>query len=464
MLDPDFGWHVRMGEVILESGIPLTDPFSYTMAAFPFVDHEWLTNVLMYLGYRSIGMVGLAAVFATLAVAALAVAVRGGRGKWWEMAVILVGVVWLGRGGVRPQVLDWLFLGGEWAWLLSHRWWKKWRWLMPVYLAVWANLHGGFALGVMVLVAVLGAKMVSERKIDLPDLGVMVLGAVATFINPYGGQLWWEVWSQASESSFFRRTVAEWQPWYAATELGFWLLGAMSLVLMWRYRRKFDLRHWGMWGGFLVLGTSTLRHAALFAAVAGPMLVRGWELMEEEFSGEKEKKARVERFYKLVLAVVGIVAVVEGGGGLAGARQLTPEKFYPEKALEWIKVNPTKGEIFSSYGWGGYLIWKLPERRVFVDGRMAGWQWKSPYPDQADWIFKDYIKMIWGEADIGPYLEKYGVGVVLWPVKKEKKALINLSWLGKKDKGKGFDMAVEMEKLGWALVYTDDTAEIYLKP
>src|SRR3972149_5262151 len=106
MLDPDFGWHVRMGEVILESGIPLTDPFSYTMAAFPFVDHEWLTNVLMYLGYRSIGMVGLAAVFATLAVAALAVAVRGGRGKWWEMAVILVGVVWLGGGGVRPQGLD----------------------------------------------------------------------------------------------------------------------------------------------------------------------------------------------------------------------------------------------------------------------------------------------------------------------------------------------------------------------
>src|SRR3972149_5552404 len=113
-----------------------------------------------------------------------------------------------------------------------------------------------------------------------------------------------------------------------ATELGFWLLGAMSLVLMWRYRRRFDLRHWGMWGGFLVLGTSTLRHAALFAAVAGPMLVRGWELMEEEFSGEKEKKARVERFYKLVLAVVGIVAVVEGGGGLAGGREINPKKVF----------------------------------------------------------------------------------------------------------------------------------------
>jgi len=44
-LDPDFGWHLRVGEIIQESGFPKTDPLSFTMPTFGFVDHEWLTNI-----------------------------------------------------------------------------------------------------------------------------------------------------------------------------------------------------------------------------------------------------------------------------------------------------------------------------------------------------------------------------------------------------------------------------------
>src|SRR3990167_10696773 len=65
-LDPDFGWHVRMGNYILANGIPQTDPLSYTMPNFPFIDHEWLTNVLMAVGYERLGMAGLAGGFAGL--------------------------------------------------------------------------------------------------------------------------------------------------------------------------------------------------------------------------------------------------------------------------------------------------------------------------------------------------------------------------------------------------------------
>lgn len=60
-LDPDFGWHVKMGEYIEKYGIPVKDPFTYTMPNFDFVDHEWLTNVLMWEGYRRVGRAGLAA-------------------------------------------------------------------------------------------------------------------------------------------------------------------------------------------------------------------------------------------------------------------------------------------------------------------------------------------------------------------------------------------------------------------
>src|SRR3989344_1743804 len=66
-LDPDFGWHYRMGEVITNTGIPKTDPFSYTMASFPFVDHEWLANKLVYFSYDAVGFFGLSLLFAFFA-------------------------------------------------------------------------------------------------------------------------------------------------------------------------------------------------------------------------------------------------------------------------------------------------------------------------------------------------------------------------------------------------------------
>src|SRR3989344_2129018 len=47
-LDPDFGWHVRTGQLILERGIPHQDWYTFTMPSFAWIDHEWLFNVFMY--------------------------------------------------------------------------------------------------------------------------------------------------------------------------------------------------------------------------------------------------------------------------------------------------------------------------------------------------------------------------------------------------------------------------------
>ncbi|MGD0523485.1 MAG: hypothetical protein ABSA43_02930, partial [Candidatus Microgenomates bacterium] len=72
-LDPDFGWHLKMGQLITSSGIPATDPFSYTMANFPFVDHEWLSNIYIYFLYNHIGQLGLALIFGVMATASLVI-------------------------------------------------------------------------------------------------------------------------------------------------------------------------------------------------------------------------------------------------------------------------------------------------------------------------------------------------------------------------------------------------------
>ena len=61
--DPDFGWHVRTGELILQEGVPQQDWYSYTMPDFHWIDHEWLTDVLMYKVYSIYGFYFLLLVF-----------------------------------------------------------------------------------------------------------------------------------------------------------------------------------------------------------------------------------------------------------------------------------------------------------------------------------------------------------------------------------------------------------------
>ncbi len=54
-MDPDFGWHLKTGQLILQRGIPYHDWYSYTMPNFSWIDHEWLTEVLLYKGYSLLG-------------------------------------------------------------------------------------------------------------------------------------------------------------------------------------------------------------------------------------------------------------------------------------------------------------------------------------------------------------------------------------------------------------------------
>ena len=87
-LDPDFGWHLRVGELIAKQGIPRTDPFSFTMPSYLFVDHEWLTNVIIYFGYSLFGSVFLYFVFLILWLLLMWVSFLGSSKKWWVLPAV----------------------------------------------------------------------------------------------------------------------------------------------------------------------------------------------------------------------------------------------------------------------------------------------------------------------------------------------------------------------------------------
>lgn len=73
-IDPDFGWHLQAGRYILAHGIPTHDIFTYTAADFRWIDHEWLSDVVMALLFGAGGYWLLAAVWAVIWLAAIGLA------------------------------------------------------------------------------------------------------------------------------------------------------------------------------------------------------------------------------------------------------------------------------------------------------------------------------------------------------------------------------------------------------
>ena len=156
--DPDYWWHLRAGQLIVDNGaVPTTDPFSFTAEGKPWVAHEWLSEVVIY-GVQSAGGYGLALLlFAAIALGTLLLTYRaslwlGASRKAAVLLFVWAGVMTVPYWTVRPQVFTWFLFAAFITVCLQHRAGEKNRlWLLPPLMVLWANLHLGYAFGLAVL-------------------------------------------------------------------------------------------------------------------------------------------------------------------------------------------------------------------------------------------------------------------------------------------------------------------------
>src|SRR5581483_1861554 len=109
-IDSDLGWHLQLGHYLLLHGIPKTDPFSYTMPSYPFIDHEWLSNIILFKLYNAIGLTGLSFLFCLLVLITLLLQLLFLKpSKVLFSLLLLQGLSLNSYMGIRPIVVDWLF-------------------------------------------------------------------------------------------------------------------------------------------------------------------------------------------------------------------------------------------------------------------------------------------------------------------------------------------------------------------
>ncbi|MFA5967588.1 MAG: hypothetical protein WC805_03735 [Patescibacteria group bacterium] len=426
--DPDLGWHLRNGADILRLGVPRGDLYSYTMFGYPWISHEWLTDVGLYLSNHYLGFWWLSALFAGLVAAAYLLAARVSKARW-EVVIfmtLVAALVALPIVGIRAQVITLVGLAATLYYLFSWYYEPKNHriyWLIPLML-IWVNLHGGFVAGLLLSgvflflatsktiwqhyskKALIGPILTTRQLIELGI--VIVLMAGVTLINPYT----WRVYDEIIRTVFnpaVLKGISEWNPvqWSNPQSQNLIIYTVCLLVLLpWTWR-KLDVVKLGLALVFFVIAIASWRNLPFFPLIALPLLV---EMIDQLFPKGIHYYLR-SRW--LILALMPIIIYI----GYLRYQEIMPYTHdpsawgsianYPYQAVQYIKENHPAGKLFNEYNWGGYLVWQLPEKQVFIDGRMAVWQ--TPEQD----IFADYLVVGKNQEATPEILGRYDVGLAL---------------------------------------------------
>jgi hypothetical protein len=383
--DPDLWGHVRFGGDIIDSGtIGQADTYSFTSDK-PWINHEWLSEILMAAAFRTAGASGL--VLLKLAIILLSLTcvwrIAKGDGADARTAVVLTALGLVGiltrSQQVRPQLFSVLCFSVLVLLLRRAERRQLALWLLPPLMVFWANTHGGWLVGCGTLGLWCAANTwTAWRRAELTARSLVTMWAAciaavaATLVNPYGIGLWRFLASTVGPS---RRFIAEWGPVYTDIALlGPWCVFALIAAVAIRRADRSTRLHavviplfWGL------VGFKVSRLDAFFAlSTVG--------LLAPEIIRMIQERRRAERTGRQSLVAQGMVAVV----ALAILTLTIPQlktnllcidvhaaSTVPEvEAMTFIREQQLAGKMVTFFDWGQYAIWHKPsDLRVSMDGR-----------------------------------------------------------------------------------------------
>ncbi len=425
--DPDFWWHLRTGELISEThSIPHTDPYSFTNPGRAWIAHEWLSELGMYALYRLGGygllIVAFAAIIVTAFLLTYLVCPAASRPYVAGFTLLLGALTTAPTWGARPQMLSLVLTALFLFFLDRYHTTRNLRFIifLPLITILWVNLHAGFELGL----AVIGIYMLGEtieiimklvkgtvpaQLAQFKDIfwmaGIFAACLAAILVNPNGYRMYiypFETLTSQAMQQFIQEWASpdfhqiEWQPliWLILILIGGGFVSRkpvspIKILLV-------------LFFGYAAL--RSMRNVPFFAITAVPVVseeIGTWlQIKTEAFIPKK--------FAALSIAALILVGVLLAGGRFItvneGQSKVTQESF-PARAVDWIEENRPDGNIYNTYGWGGYLIWRLyPQYRVYIDGRA------DMYGDQ--FIFA-YTRVYSAQADWEKTFQSSGVKIVL---------------------------------------------------
>lgn len=447
LADPDTLWHIRTGRWILDHAqVPTVDFYSYTAVGKRWISTEWVAEILLALSFwigQWRGVVILSALACGVIIAVIcfylvrilrfSVAIG-----WTALTALAVSPHFL----ARPHLFGYV-IAIIWVIKIVESYDRRdFRSSIPYFcllMVLWANLHPSFTFGLALFYVFVGysccEKLLRRDYLRCKDeLLTLTAVTVCALLTPYG------IFSalltlEAINMKIAMQNISEWRPpdfqqnriqlflivgfLMAMTGLGVRLRGPRLIV----------------YGLILILGLSYTRGLVMFYLLTPIILARpvseraAWfrkAQRERIQSSEAVDSGRVANSVDPVLLYLQKGSVMIPAVCLAGAIFVTavswrqigdgpPDQVAPRAAIDFVKREGITGNVFNSYIFGGYLIFKgIP---TFIDGR------QPPYTDKFLREYFDTIRL----ADIkGAFqlLDQYKVKwVLLQPTDPLAKAL-----------------------------------------
>ena len=454
--DSDPATHVATGRWILENGrVPHADPFSATHRG-PWYAHEWLADVLFARVHEATGWGGLVALSALLIAAAHVLLFRHLVRRGDDVLLAFVATVlaaaassshWLARPhliGALLLVLWVRVLDGVGRCLLPPATLA----VLPPLALLWANIHGGFlvGLGALAIWALAASLPLPARPCGARPLTwwlVLAGSAAATFVNPYGPRLHAHLLSFFAVPRARLQAIMEFAPPSLSDRAGIavYLFLLIVLIGIAAGTRAFVLARRGppaptsmpppggpsdpathplqpapllAFGAAAVAALTSVRHIEIATVFGAMVLAEGgsaWlrlRLATADRAAWEAWHRREVRHGGFVFALAALGAVALAWSPTLAGAGFDPLRFPVREvaALRRSGVTPS-GPVFAPDWWGGYLILEWPGARVFVDGR------SDMYGDS---FMEGYARIYSAAPDWSDRLRQAGVEWVLLPV------------------------------------------------
>lgn len=441
-LDPDLGWHLATGTYVMSYGFPQTDPFSFSMPSYPVIFYAWLTDILLASFYKVVGIHGLAFLVAAVASGSLWLLLPKSKKNHSVIPLLLCGSTLLFVMGIRAQVFTWLLFA---LLLIILKKENKQKYItLPIIFLLWANMHGSFILGLGVVTLHCILAIYKRKKNYLHDITAGGIAFLVTFINPYGIRLWEETFRIIfwTEKHFL---LLDWFPGIFVPYIPLWIIFFLSMFFLYKFANRYTLFEKI---GFIVLfsvAMSAIIDIPYFTIFAFPILLKGYNYYLAEPKTEKKLFLSSRHFLSVVCLVIFLQGIF-----------LFYAKPYPENAVRYLRSQNIQGNIFADFNWGGYVLWALPDKKIFIDGQMTHWKQKNTHVGESENAFQEYLRIASRKESIAKFTTKYHIDTLVLPPGFGDLHISN---------GAKLYPAVSRQLLkgGWEIVYKDEIAIVYRK-
>lgn len=427
VFDTDLFWHLETGRRTIAGELPRVDLFSWTVRGMPVFTDQWLGDALLALGralldwrgvllIRALAVTGLVTIVCDTALAARP------RAPLVAMiaalpAIALSRFVWTDRpelfGLVCFAILVRLLRDGSDRGLLLS---------LPL-LALWAQLHGSFALGFGLVLATCAARALTDTRERWRYVPIAAFAVLATLLTPSGLGIWTSAGGHFLSPPRYIREEGVPDP---TSFPGVLFLVTLALVLATAaLSRRVTLREAALLVPVAFVAMTAMRHTPFLAVAAAPFFAAHWPDPLAARRTDAATSRAPSRTIVLALAMLAIVLAV------ARTDDAVDETGYPRSAL--AAVPPGDG-LLNQYEWGGWLMTAAPDRPVFIDGRLF------PFVPE---VLSDYRVIVNAEPGWELAATRRGVRTILVRAVEP--------------------IAVRAPERGWRVAYRDDLAVVLVR-